>query len=133
MLIAGSCLQETGTVVRSVKEMNMRRREFMKSSLMVGGACAWGRAPFALAESSQTTQAADAQVKRVMVMFKCHFDAGFVDTQKAVVNRYFTKYFPQAIQVAEEVGQAGVQRYVWTTGSWLLYELSLIHISEPTR
>jgi len=55
-------------------------------------------------------------------MFKCHFDAGFIDTQKAVVERYFTQYFPQAITIAEHSREAGKARYVWTTGSWLLYE-----------
>ncbi len=40
-------------------------------------------------------------------MFKCHFDAGFIDTQAAVVRRYFTEFFPQAIRVAEQM------RAVW--------------------
>ncbi|GGA53630.1 hypothetical protein GCM10011507_00950 [Edaphobacter acidisoli] len=55
-------------------------------------------------------------------MFKCHFDAGFINTQAAVVNKYFTEYFPHAIQVAEQLRNSGTERYVWTTGSWLLYE-----------
>ena len=55
-------------------------------------------------------------------MFKCHFDAGFIDTQAAVVRRYFSQYFPQAIAIAEQSRQPGNHRYVWTTGSWLLYE-----------
>ena len=55
-------------------------------------------------------------------MFKCHFDAGFIDTQTAVVHRYFSQYFPQAITIAEQSRQSGDHRYVWTTGSWLLYE-----------
>jgi len=61
-------------------------------------------------------------VKRVLVMFKCHFDAGFIDSQTAVVQKYFTVYFPRAIQVASLMRRSGNQRYVWTTGSWLLYE-----------
>jgi hypothetical protein len=60
-------------------------------------------------------------VKRVLVMFKCHFDAGFIDSQTAVVQKYFTVYFPRAIQVASLMRWSGDQRYVWTTGSWLLY------------
>jgi hypothetical protein len=55
-------------------------------------------------------------------MFKCHFDAGFSDTQTAIVHRYFTEYFPQAMDLASQLRQSGSRRYVWTTGSWLLYE-----------
>jgi hypothetical protein len=61
-------------------------------------------------------------VRRVLVMFKCHFDAGFIDTQTAVVHKYFSQYFPQAIRVAQQSREPGQHRYVWTTGSWLLYE-----------
>ncbi|HEY6185980.1 MAG TPA: DUF5054 domain-containing protein, partial [Terriglobales bacterium] len=56
------------------------------------------------------------------VMFKCHFDAGFIDTQANVVNKYFKEYFPKAINLAAQLRDSGSQRYVWTTGSWLLYE-----------
>ena len=90
----------------------MQRRQFVKS--LLGSALLYRQPLFALT--------ADPGVKRVLVMFKCHFDAGFVDTQAAVVRRYFQQYFPQAIELAAHLRQAGSQRYVWTTGSWLLYE-----------
>jgi len=64
----------------------------------------------------------DAEVKRVLVMFKCHLDVGFTDTQAGVMRLYFDRYFPQAIHVASLLRQGGEDRYVWTTGSWLLYE-----------
>ena len=64
----------------------------------------------------------DPEVKRVLVMFKCHFDAGFIDTQANVVHRYFAEYFPKAIEVARAANSEGKRRYVWTTGSWLLFE-----------
>jgi Domain of unknown function (DUF5054) len=94
----------------------MQRREFIKSVVALGSAFAVGQG------SGFTMQAPDEQVKRVLVMFKCHFDAGFIDTQAAVVRRYFTEFFPQAIRVAETMRQTGSCPYVWTTGSWLLYE-----------
>ena len=62
-----------------------------------------------------------ASVKRVLVMFKCHLDVGFVDTQAAIIRRYFDDFYPQAIAVASRMRTAGADRYVWTTGSWLLY------------
>lgn len=70
---------------------------------------------------AQTAQP-NASVRRVLVMFKCHFDAGFIDTQANVVHKYFTQYFPQAIEVARAANAEGKRRYVWTTGSWLLFE-----------
>jgi Domain of unknown function (DUF5054) len=98
----------------------VQRREFIKS--MVSGALLW-KAPALLAlQGSSTPPAPDPGVKRVLVMFKCHFDAGFADTQAAIVHRYFAEYFPQAMDLATQLRQSGNQRYVWTTGSWLLYE-----------
>ena len=98
----------------------MQRREFIKSVL--GSALVW-KAPALLAlQASPTPPVPDPGVKRVLVMFKCHFDAGFVDTQAAIVHRYFTEYFPRAMDLASQLRQSGSQRYVWTTGSWLLYE-----------
>jgi len=57
-------------------------------------------------------------------MFKCHLDVGFIDTQAAVIRKYFTQFYPQAITIAEKMRAAstdGQAQYVWTTGSWLLY------------
>ena len=99
----------------------MKRRDFVKAAAAAGtGMLLRSGEKFSLhAEDVQP----DAEVKRVLVMFKCHFDAGFIDTQYNVVHhRYFEKYFPQAIDVARAANAGGKQRYVWTTGSWLLFE-----------
>jgi hypothetical protein len=98
----------------------MRRRQFIKS--LLGSALLWEPSVLLAGQSSSGAPAADLGVKRVLVMFKCHFDAGFADTQAAMVHRYFTEYFPQAMDLARLLRQSGSQRYVWTTGSWLLYE-----------
>jgi hypothetical protein len=98
----------------------MQRRDFIKS--VVGGALL-SKAPALLAlQASSTAPAIDSGVNRVLVMFKCHFDAGFVDTQRAVVHRYFKEFFPRAMDLASQLRGSGSYRYVWTTGSWLLYE-----------
>ncbi len=55
-------------------------------------------------------------------MSKCHLDVGFIDTQANVVRKYFDVYFPQAIETAAGLRAAGHDRYVWTTGSWLVYQ-----------
>jgi hypothetical protein len=98
----------------------MQRRTFIKS--VVGSALLW-KAPSMLAlQDPPKTPAPEPQVKRLLVMFKCHFDAGFIDTQTAVVHRYFKEYFPRAIDLASQLRDSDNERYVWTTGSWLLYE-----------
>jgi hypothetical protein len=96
----------------------MKRRTFVKAVTAVGTAGLF-RAPFLLRAQQNEP---DAAVKRVLVMFKCHFDAGFIDTQTNVVHKYFNQYFPQAIAVARAANAQGQRRYVWTTGSWLLFE-----------
>ena len=47
---------------------------------------------------------------------------GFIDTQYNVVHKYFNQYFPHAIEIARRANEGGKRRYVWTTGSWLLFE-----------
>ena len=97
----------------------MKRRDFVKSSVLTVGSAFL---PKSLTAFSIDKPAPDPSVKRVLVMFKCHFDAGFIDTQTAVVHRYFSQHFPQAMATAEQSRESGTHRYVWTTGSWLLYE-----------
>ncbi len=97
----------------------MKRRDFVKSSVLTLGSAFL---PKSLTAFSPETPAPDPRVKRVLVMFKCHFDAGFIDTQTAVVHRYFSQHYPQAMVIAEQSRESGDRRYVWTTGSWLLYE-----------
>ncbi len=98
----------------------MRRRNFIGNLLAAGatgGLMPAGAPAFQASESPLT----DDAVKRVLVMFKCHLDVGFIDTQANVVHRYFAEYFPRAIQTAAAL-RGGSDRYVWTTGSWLIHQ-----------
>jgi hypothetical protein len=93
----------------------------MKS--LLGGVLLPKRSALLALQNVLDSPAIDPNVKRVLVAFKCHFDAGFADTQAGVVKRFFNKYFPKAIQTANQLrNSGGKERYVWTTGSWLLYE-----------
>ena len=106
----------------------MKRREFVKSMTAAGAAMMLeaGRPRRSSAQAMKPeirNVKPDDSVRRVLVMFKCHFDAGFIDTQYNVVyGRYFEKFFPQAIELAKAQNAGGKRRYVWTTGSWLVYE-----------
>jgi hypothetical protein len=98
----------------------MQRREFIRSAL---GGVLLAKAPLLRAlQSNSAPPAPDPDVKRVLVMFKCHFDVGFAETQEVMVRRYFTDFFPRAMDLASQLRESGSYRYVWTTGSWLLYE-----------
>jgi len=100
----------------------MRRRDFLRSICAAGGAIMCRPSPGAAIQPSGVATLADPDVRRVLAVFKCHLDVGFTNTQAAVIQRYFTEYFPQAIRIASESRDSGRHRYVWTTGSWLLYE-----------
>src|SRR5215471_4374872 len=100
----------------------MRRRDSVKSACATAATALCTRPASLFARADSPTQAPQPDVKRVLVMFKCHLDVGFTNTQSAIVHRYFNQYFPQAIRTAGELRRFGEHRYVWTTGSWLLYE-----------
>ncbi|MBS1815499.1 MAG: DUF5054 domain-containing protein [Acidobacteria bacterium] len=72
------------------------------------------------------------QVRKVYVVFKCHLDVGFTDTQANVMRKYFDLYYPKAISIAQAQREKGTDLYTWTTGSWLLYEF-LEQASAPQR
>jgi Domain of unknown function (DUF5054) len=108
----------------------MRRRKFLES-LLATGSTAWIagasrlNAAALLQSPAATAHPPSPEIKRVLIVFKCHFDAGFIDTQANVVHRYFNEFFPKAIATAEQLDRTkGPDRanYTWTTGSWLLYE-----------
>jgi Domain of unknown function (DUF5054) len=91
----------------------MNRRSFLSGTLTGLGVIPWA------AEAADTSPEG---VKQVLVMFKCHLDVGFVDTQAAIIHKYFAEFYPRAIEMAQTLRETGEDRYVWTTGSWLLYE-----------
>ncbi|HJQ29469.1 MAG TPA: DUF5054 domain-containing protein [Rubrobacter sp.] len=59
----------------------------------------------------------------VHLVFKTHLDVGFTDLAANVIEKYFDRFIPQAVEVAGELRRKGrPERLVWTTGSWLIYE-----------
>ena len=84
----------------------MKRRTFSGNLLAAGAfrALAPDTAP---AFQASDTAAPDPAVKRVLVMFKCHLDVGFIDTQANVIRKYFEQHFPRAIQTAAALRRQG--------------------------
>jgi len=97
----------------------MKRREFLGRTMIAAGAAALGGWPRQLLAAPGEDS---SHVTRVLAVFKCHLDVGFSDTQANVVRKYFDQYFPLAIKTGASLRAAGQDHYVWTTGSWLLYE-----------
>lgn len=55
------------------------------------------------------------------MIFKTHLDIGFTDLSSKVEQRYIDYYIPKAIEVARRLREeGGDERYVWTTGAWLV-------------
>ena len=96
----------------------MNRRNWLRSVAAVAGAAAMRDSLPAMVHAA----AQPAGVNRVLLITKCHLDVGFTKTQQQVVRQYFDVYFPEAIETAARLRTAGPDRYIWTTGSWLLYE-----------
>jgi len=55
------------------------------------------------------------------LVFKTHLDIGFTALASEVVDRYVGVFIPSALAVAAELRAGdGDERFVWTTGSWLI-------------
>ena len=101
----------------------MKRRDFIKSAAMsVVAVAAASRSGKTAAGQSLVTPSVDPDVKRVLIVCKCHLDVGFTDTQANVTQKYFKQYYPEAMQTAAKLRATGSEPYVWTTAAWLLYE-----------
>lgn len=58
----------------------------------------------------------------VHLVAKTHLDVGFTALAAAVVDTYVESYIPGALRLAAELrDRGGPERYVWTTGSWLIH------------
>jgi hypothetical protein len=65
----------------------------------------------------------ETSVRVIHVIFKTHLDVGFTDFAQNVVANYFEHFIPAALDLAEEMRRrGGPERFIWTTGSWLIYE-----------
>lgn len=61
--------------------------------------------------------------RRLIVIFKTHLDLGYTDLAAAVLRRYIESFIPQAMATAQTLRErGGPERFVWTTGSWLITE-----------
>jgi hypothetical protein len=95
----------------------MQRREWLKGMT----AAAFGMC-LKSANQEAWAEGPNQQVKTVYVIYKCHLDVGFTDTEHGVIRTYFDDYLPRAMDTAETLRRSGgEERYVWTIAAWMLY------------
>jgi hypothetical protein len=63
------------------------------------------------------------KIEKLVLVFKTHLDVGFTDYAHAVKMRYLDDFIPQTIQLSRQIHEGYPDlSFVWTTGSWLIYE-----------
>jgi hypothetical protein len=70
------------------------------------------------------------ELRNIHLIFKTHLDIGFTHYASRVINDYLSLYIPSAMRVARQMRESGLeQRFIWTTGSYLIYEF--LEQAEP--
>lgn len=59
-------------------------------------------------------------IKKVILVFKTHFDIGFTDLSKNVIDNYSSGMLDQVLETCEATQDMGVRRYIWTMPAWPL-------------
>ncbi len=102
-------------------DLRMSRRGFLANSGLLTGTVALH--PTLLWAKEQPAEAqADESVEKVLVIFKTHLDFGFTAMADTVIKTYFERFIPNVLSLTEQIERdQQPDRYVWTTGSWLIY------------
>ena len=59
-------------------------------------------------------------IKKVILVFKTHFDIGFTDLSRNVIDDYSAGMLDQVLETCEATKDMGARRYIWTMPSWPL-------------
>ena len=63
-------------------------------------------------------------VRKIILVFKTHFDIGFTDLSRNVIRQYAGPMLRDVIETCEATADMGALRYVWTMPSWPLWHIS---------
>jgi len=65
----------------------------------------------------------EQEITKVHLIFKTHLDVGFTNLARNVIKTYMEEFIPGALTLSENLRQNNQKdRFVWTTGSWLIHE-----------
>lgn len=59
-------------------------------------------------------------VKKIILVFKTHFDIGFTDLSSSVIDKYSDSMLKEVIATCKATQHMGKQQYVWTMPAWPL-------------
>ena len=62
-------------------------------------------------------------VKKIILVFKTHFDIGFTDLSKNVIDQYGDRMLRQVIETCRATEHMGKLHYVWTMPAWPLWKI----------
>ena len=69
------------------------------------------------------SQTPDGRIKKVHMIFKTHLDIGYTDLSSKVERKYVEEFIPRTLDLIDQLkAEGGEAQYVWTTGSWLVWE-----------
>lgn len=64
-------------------------------------------------------------IKKIILVFKTHFDIGFTDLASNVIRKYSDSMLRDVVETCKATENMGKLRYVWTMPSWPLKEVFL--------
>jgi hypothetical protein len=78
----------------------------------------------AVALAGAAAEAASPKIEQVVVVFKTHFDIGYTDLARNVVQRYRTSMIDKALDVCDDAkNMPPEQRFVWTVPGWPMAQI----------
>ncbi len=63
------------------------------------------------------------QIKKIILVFKTHFDIGFTDLSSHVIKDYAGRMLHEVIETCEATAHMGDRRFVWTMPAWPLWHI----------
>ena len=57
-------------------------------------------------------------MKKIILVFKTHFDIGFTDLAENVIEQYVGSMLRQVLETCRATEDMGKLKYVWTMPSW---------------
>lgn len=101
--------------------LNHNRREFLKTASL---GTAFALTPFfGFSNILSPNDKQNENIEKVHLLFKTHLDIGFTDYASNVLDKYFNHFLPSALDLAKNSRlQNSKNQFIWTTGSWLIYE-----------
>ena len=69
------------------------------------------------------SQLPNDRIKKVHLIFKTHLDIGYTDLSSRVERKYIEEFIPNTLDIIDQLrAEQAAERYVWSTGSWLIEE-----------